>query len=307
MTVVGPRGQQSFPVLPPRAPSPKLRQCPGRAGRRSGLPRRSPRPASAHALSAVLPPGRTFAKVCLPAARSPPAARHARGSLPRFRTAPGRTCAPRDMHFTARAFTVKAREPGLGTGLSFPPQKGARGAGLSRGAGRGLTRIPDPEPPLAPAPNPRRVLPQGRPTPWPAPASPEGQQLPGGVASPRAGSHSPWAFTFSPRPCWLLRRVSRSRRRRRRASRGPDERRLLIHAAGAEREARGQRARSPGARGRASAGLELQPPPFRSSPHRRPARGSRAGAPTGDPWRPPAEWQLREVRSPGGSSCLLRR
>ncbi|XP_059266110.1 uncharacterized protein LOC132024127 [Mustela nigripes] len=111
----------------------------------------------------------------------------------------------------------------------------------------------------------------------------------------------------SPRPCRLLRRISRSRHRRRRTSRGPDGRRLRIHAAGAERAARGQRARSPRARGRASAELELQPPPFRSSPHRRPARGCRAGAPTGDPWRPPAEWQLREVRSPGGSSCLPQR
>lgn len=93
-------------------------------------------------------------------------------------------------------------------------------------------------------------------------------------------------------------------------SRGRDGRRLRIHAADAGRAARGQHARSPGARGRASAGLELQPPPLRSSPHRRPARGYLAGAPSGDPWRPPAEWQLRggrEVRSPGGSSCLLQR
>lgn len=75
------------------------------------------------------------------------------------------------MHFTARPFTVKAREPGLRTGLSFPPEKGTRGAGLSRGAGRGLTRIAAPEPPLTPAPpHPRRVLPQGRPMPLPAPA-----------------------------------------------------------------------------------------------------------------------------------------
>ncbi|XP_058998789.1 dapper homolog 3 [Mustela lutreola] len=210
------------------------------------------------------------------------------------------------MHFTARPFTVKAREPGLRTGLSFPLEKGTRGAGLSRGAGRGLTRIAAPEPPLTPAPpTPDASSPRGAPRRCP-PRHPGGRAAAWRrhLASPRAGSHSPWAFTFSPRPCRLLRRISRSRRRRRRTSRGPDGRRLRIHAAGAERAARGQRARSPRARGRASAELELQPPPFRSSPHRRPARGCRAGAPTGDPWRPPAEWQLREVRSPGGSSCL---
>lgn len=81
-------------------------------------------------------------------------------------------------------------------------------------------------------------------------------------------------------------RVSSRRRQRRRVSRGPDGRRWRIHAAGKGRAARGQRARSPGARGRPSSGLELQPL-LPSSPHRRLAcgcaRGRREGTPGGRP------------------------
>lgn len=113
-----------------------------------------------------------------------------------------------EMHLTDRAFTIKAPEPGLGTGLSFPPEKGARAAGLSRGAGRGLTRVPASEPSPPPPPQPlAEPAPRCAPLPGPpgrhrGPAAAGWRHLASPrLASPRAGSHSPWAFTFSPRPC----------------------------------------------------------------------------------------------------------
>lgn len=206
LTVVGPRGQQGFVRPSPTRSLPEAPTVPGASGpaeraspaeTASSLRTRPERRASAQAhfrksLSSRHPQPDPHAAVTRDSGRL-------RGAL-----------VPRgEMHFTDRAFTVKAPEPGLGTGLSFPPEKGARGAGLSRGAGRGLTRIPAPEPPPAPHPIPPPAAPAPRCAPHPGPPGRHWGRAAAGrrhFASPRAVSHSPWAFTFSPRPCRLLRR-----------------------------------------------------------------------------------------------------
>lgn len=183
LTVVGPRGQQGFVHPSPTRSLPEAPPVPGASGPAeraspaqpaSSLRTRPERgaPAQAHfrkSLSSRHPQPDTHAAVTRDSGRLRDAL-VARG----------------EMHFTDRAFTIKAPEPGLGTGLSFPPEKGERAAGLSRGAGRGLTRVPASEPSPPPHPTtPSLRPPPGAPRSPPRPGATGGQQLPGGATSPR--------------------------------------------------------------------------------------------------------------------------
>lgn len=297
------RLRRSFPhPLPPRSSD-------GAGGERAGgagfLSPRSPRGASARAASAELPPRRTFAKVCLPAPPRP----HAHAAVPRDAGRLRDALVPRgEVDFPERPGTVKAPEPGLGTGRSFPPAKGAReGAAGAAPRGRGLTRIPAAEPPPTPTPS----APAPRCAPHPRPGATRASSC--RVAPPRLtrrGLSLTLGFYLQPAarsaPC--AGRVSRRRRQRRRGAgdRPGDAGRSTRRARGERRgaSARGLQERA-GERARGSSSSrcsQVAPTGAQRAAVARVAERGLLAAALGM-----AAALGREVRWPEGSTCLLQR
>lgn len=198
-------------------------------------------------------------------------------------------------------FKIKAPEPEVGTGLSILPGKGAGGAGQSQDAGQGS------EADFSPGSAQRAGREAGFTTSCAAVHPPPGALhisarlgAPGAsncLAAPppslEANSHSLWGFTLSPGPCRLPTPGQLQLAREEEGELGAG---VTLDSCGEGRQ--GQRAR-----GRASAGFQLQPLPLQSSPRRHSKRRSRAGAPSrvllaaargmAAPWG-------REVGSPSG-------
>lgn len=207
---------------------------------------------------------------------------------------------------------TKAPEPGAGTGLSFLTREGRAGSrpgAEPRGQGSEADSSPGStwraggdagsatsRPSVASAPRCARQLEV-------AGAPPRASSFPAAPPPPslRAGPHSPQGFTFGARPCRL---PAPARLRRRREEEGE----LWVGEATRVGPREGRWGRR--ARGRESAGLQLQPPRLWRGPHTHSARCGRAGAPRGGllaaargiaaPWR-------RAVRSPWGHLPLGKR
>ena len=192
-------------------PSTKHQQSRGRPGRPSRVPLAAPAepppPRSRRPKPCPLP-RRTSVKVSLPANRRPPPGPTRNLQSSAIRDGFGDRLVPRrKTDFIDTSCKIKAPEPGWGLDSVPPREEPARrqreaqpwagvGADSSAGSprpGAGKRGQPSPAPPAAPAPRgaPHLCLP-GRPgasscrTAPPPPA--------------RSGSHSPWAFHFSPGP-----------------------------------------------------------------------------------------------------------
>lgn len=116
-----------------------------------------------------------------------------------------------------------------------------------------------------------------------------------------AGSYSPWGFTSSPGPGRFPSPGQLQPAREENGELGAGGASLPNPLKGlCGRCARSQRA-NPRTGERlapaAAAAAPEQPPHAPSAPRSRPGLDRLAGTPSGDPWRPPAEWQLRGEKS----------